>query len=25
VVSPPVLIGVGQPASACSPCPASPP
>ena len=25
VVSPPVLIGVGQPASACSPCPPSPP
>jgi hypothetical protein len=25
VVSPPVLIGVGQPASLCSPCPASPP
>jgi len=25
VVSPPVLVGVGQPASACSPCPASPP
>jgi hypothetical protein len=24
-VSPPVLIGVGQPASACSPCPPSPP
>lgn len=25
VVSPPVLVGVGQPASACSPCPPSPP
>lgn len=25
VVSPPVLIGVGQPAALCSPCPASPP
>jgi hypothetical protein len=25
VVSPPVLIGVGQPASACTPCPPSPP
>ena len=25
VVSAPVLIGVGQPASACSPCPPSPP
>jgi hypothetical protein len=25
VVSPPTLVGVGQPASACSPCPASPP
>jgi len=25
VVSPPSLIGVGQPASACSPCPPSPP
>jgi hypothetical protein len=25
VVSPPVLIGVGQPAAACSPCPGSPP
>ncbi len=25
VISPPVLIGVGQPASACSPCPPSPP
>jgi|GEM_PF-7008437 len=25
VVSPPVLIGVGQPASVCSPCPPSPP
>jgi hypothetical protein len=25
VVSPPVLIGVGQSASACSPCPPSPP
>jgi hypothetical protein len=25
VVSPPVLMGVGQPASACSPCPPSPP
>jgi hypothetical protein len=25
VVSPPVLVGVGQPVSACSPCPPSPP
>ena len=25
VVSPPVQIGVGQPASACTPCPPSPP
>lgn len=25
VVSPPTLVGVGQPASACSPCPPSPP
>ncbi len=25
VVSPPLLVGVGQPASQCSPCPPSPP